>query len=60
MLIFDTATRVIFDWHFCKLLTTVIVEGISSEELSEEPYSVVAYDVSSSIFKFDMEAFIPR
>jgi len=33
MLIFDTATRVIFDWHFCKLFTTVIVEDISSEEL---------------------------
>jgi len=30
---FDTATRVIFDCHFYKLLTTVIVEGISSEEV---------------------------
>jgi len=40
MLIFDTATRVNFDWHFCKLFTTVIVEGISSEEVlyHEEPY----------------------
>jgi len=30
MFLFDTTTPVIFDLHFCKLLTTVIVEGISS------------------------------
>jgi len=29
MLIFDTATHVIFDRYFCKLLITMIVEGIS-------------------------------
>jgi len=28
---FVTAIRVIFDWHFCVLLTTVTVESISSE-----------------------------
>jgi len=26
--LFDTATRVIFDWHFCVLLTNVIVEAL--------------------------------
>jgi len=33
MLIFDTAIRVIFDRHSCKLLTIVNEEGISSKEL---------------------------
>jgi len=32
--IFDNAICVIFDWHFCKLSTTVIVEGILSEAVS--------------------------
>jgi len=51
MLIVDTANRVIFDWHFCKLFTTVIVEGMSSDILSRHMLS---------IFKFDMEVFIPH
>jgi len=31
--LFDTVTRVIFNWHFCMLLTTVIVKCLSSEGL---------------------------
>jgi len=46
MLTFDTAIRVNFDWHFCKLLTTVIVKSISSD-LCRESESYVSRHTTS-------------
>jgi len=43
----QTATRVIFDWHLNKLLTT---ESVNKTILLTYPRLIIAYDVMSSLF----------